>query len=149
MTDVPAPAIEIRMGATAHNTAVLGDVVTSGREAGPNIAIEASNGLLFVDLNVNTRGNTSFVAAGVELTFGDVLFFRPGLGLAVHDGKLDGGPSDLKFGSRLLVYARWDVGIKFDDSTSVALRLEHLSNGHRATPNNGLDNWGIVFAKKF
>jgi len=144
-----APAIEIRAAAIAHNTAILGDTVTSGREQGPNIAVEASNGWLFADLNVNTRGNTSFVAAGVELTFGDVLFFRPGLGLAVHDGKLDGGPSDLKFGSRVLVYARWDVGIQFDDYTSVALRLEHLSNGHRVSPNNGLDNWGIVLARTF
>jgi hypothetical protein len=148
MTDVPTPAIEFRVAATAHNTAVLGDVVTSGREKGPNIAIEASNGLIFADLNINTQGNTSFAAAGIELKFGDQFFWRPGLGLAVHNGKIDGGRDDLKFGSRLLIYARWDFGIQFDDM-SVALRLEHLSNGGGPRINNGLDNWGVVVSKKF
>ena len=148
MTDIPAPAIEIRVAATAHNTGWMGDSVTSGREKGPNIAIEASNGLLFVDLNVNTQGNTSFAAAGIELKFGDVFFWRPGLGLAVHDGKIDGAATDLKLGSRVLVYARWDFGIQFDDM-SVALRLEHLSNAGQSKVNNGLDNWGMVVSKKF
>jgi len=148
MTDVPTPAIEIRVAMTDHNTGWMGDTVTSGREKGPNVAIEASNGWLFADLNLNTRGDTSFAAVGIEHTFGDVLFWRPGLGLAVHDGKLDGGPSDLKLGSRVLVYARWDFGIKFDDM-SVALRLEHLSNAGQSKVNNGLDNWGVVVSKTF
>lgn len=146
MTDLPA--IEIRAAVMDHNTAILGDTVTSGREQGPDLAIEASNGLFFADLSLNTSSGTSFAAAGVETTFGDWLFFRPALGLAVHDGHLDGGADVLKLGSRVLIYARADFGIRFDDM-SVALRIEHLSNGPMPGPNNGLDNWGLVLAKRF
>ena len=140
--------VALRAAIVAHNTDVLGDTVTSGREAGPNIALEVSNGWLFADLSLNTRGETSFLAAGIEHTFGDGLFLRPALGLAIHDGTLDGARDDLKLGSRVLIYARADIGIRFDDLT-MALRIEHLSNGHTAAHNNGLDNWGIVVGRAF
>ena len=142
------PAIEIRSGSMAHNTAILGDVVTSGREQGPDLTLEASNGLLFADLTLNTQSGTSFVAAGLEQTFGDAWFIRPAVGLAIHDGKLDGQRNDLKLGSRVLIYARLDVGYDFG-SWNFAFRAEHLSNGPFGGPNNGLDNYGIVIARAF
>ena len=144
---LPAHA-EVRTGISDHNTAILGDHGTSGREDGPVINAEISNGTLFATASVNTAGDTSFAAAGLEYTLGDKWFIRPALGLAIHDGHINGDRNELKLGSRALIYTRADLGHDFGN-WSLAFRVEHLSNANLGDPNNGLDNYGVVIAWDF
>lgn len=147
----PCALAEARTGVMQHNSAVLGDHANAGKEGGPNIELELSSGRRvspFAVVSANTDGGTSFAAAGLEYTAGGELFVRPGVGLALHDGNINGPPGTLKLGARALFYARLDVGLTVTDYTALALRIEHLSNGHILGdgPNNGLDTVGISFA---
>jgi hypothetical protein len=145
---IDLPPIEIRLGVSEHNTAILGDHVTSGREDGPAINFDVASGALFATASLNTAGDTSFVATGVEHQFGSRFFLRPGFGLALHDGTLDGTGPYLKLGTRALAYVRADAGYDFGD-WNFALRVEHLSNAGFGSRNQGLDNYGIVIGRRF
>ncbi len=55
---------------------------------------------------VNTAGETHYAAAGISAKFGDRIFIRPGLGIAVHTGSAanfeDPDNGKIDFGSRVL-----------------------------------------------
>src|SRR5881394_304817 len=40
----------------------------------------------YVFASANTAGATNFAAAGLSWRFGDKVYLRPGIGIAVHDG---------------------------------------------------------------
>ena len=72
----------------------------------------------YVFAAVNTAGNTNYGAVGLSAKFGDRIYFRPGLGIAVHTGSSgDHFRNDkIAFGSRLLFEPEIAVGTRISDA---------------------------------
>jgi len=100
---------------------------------------------------VNTAGKTSYAAAGLSAKFGDRLFIRPGLGIAVHTGSAanfdDPTNNKVEFGSRVLFEPELGVGARLNSRTTVEASLVHLSHAQIfGKENPGIDNLGIRLA---
>lgn len=96
--------------------------------------------------SVNTRGDTSFVAAGLSTRFGRKLYVRPGLGVAIHDGSAANFTrrDRLAFGSRILFEPEIAVGAELNERVSVEASWVHLSHAQLfGTQNPGIDNIGL------
>src|SRR5436305_595007 len=63
---------------------------------------------------LNTSGNTSYAAVGLSAKFGNSIYIRPGIGLAIHNGSAaDYYRTDkIAFGSRLLFEPEIGVGAR-------------------------------------
>lgn len=101
---------------------------------------------------ISTSGGTSHGYAGlrwqVEMPLG--LFFGLGLGVAVHDGRLDVDRFDRKaLGSRALFHIPAEIGWRFDGRNSLSVYFEHTSNAGLANYNEGLDRIGIRYGYRF
>jgi len=100
---------------------------------------------------LNTAGKTSYAAAGLSAKFGDRLFIRPGLGIAVHTGSAanfdDPTNNKVEFGSRVLFEPELGVGARLNSRTTVEASLVHLSHAQIfGKENPGIDNLGIRLA---
>ena len=115
---------------------------------------------------VNTRGGTNYAAAGLSWRFnfvGDRFYFQPGIGAAIHTGRV-GLPSPeepglsfdeqqrrlvnwqtkLDLGSRVLFEPEWSLGWKATDRFSVEVSWIHLSHAQLAGRQNpGLGDLGL------
>jgi hypothetical protein len=94
---------------------------------------------------LNLRGDTSYAAAGLSWKFGDRLYVRPGLGLAIHNGSADKfNRSDrIAFGSRILFEPEIAVGTRINDRLSIEASWVHLSHAQLFSRQNpGIDNIG-------
>jgi hypothetical protein len=95
---------------------------------------------------VNTAGNTNYAAAGLSLKFGDRIYFRPGLGIAVHTGSAGNvyRTDKIAFGSRVLFEPEIGVGARIGDRATIEASWVHMSHaqlfGHE---NPGIDNFGV------
>ena len=117
-------------------------------------------------VGVNTRGGTDYAAAGFSwrLNFGgDRFYFEPGIGAAIHTGKVNlPSPYDqgltpaeqahrlhdwqtkLDLGSRVLFEPEWSLGWKATDRFSLELSWIHLSHAQLAGEQNpGLGDFGV------
>ncbi|MDQ3143322.1 MAG: acyloxyacyl hydrolase [Pseudomonadota bacterium] len=95
---------------------------------------------------LNSRGDTSYAAAGLSWKFGDALYVRPGLGVAIHNGSADKFDREdrLAFGSRFLINSELAVGTRVSDRMTVEASLVHLSHGQLfGGQNPGIDNIGV------
>lgn len=94
----------------------------------------------------NSAGDTNFAAIGLSARFGNRIYVRPGLGLAVHDGSsanLD-RTDRLAFGSRILFEPELAVGTQLNDRLDLEASWVHLSHGQIfGTQNPGIDNFGV------
>lgn len=102
---------------------------------------------------LNTSGETHYVAAGLSVKFGDRLYIRPGLGIAVHSGDNrdfeDPSDDDIEFGSSVLFAPEVGIGFAINDRASIEASLIHLSHGQIfGGQNPGIDNVGIRFNLK-
>lgn len=81
---------------------------------------------------VNSAGNTHYAAAGVSYKFGDQVYFRPGIGLAVHTGSAknfqDPANDKIDFGSRILFAPEVALGARLKDRLSLEASWVHLSH---------------------
>jgi hypothetical protein len=103
-------------------------------------------------VSVNSVGDTNFAAAGVSWKFGRQLYFRPGIGIAVHDGpeNVEPGEDRIDFGSRVLFEPEAAVGYQFNERTSAELTIVHLSHAKLfSSQNPGIDNIGIRVNHRF
>ena len=98
--------------------------------------------------SLNSAGDTHYVAAGVSAKFGDALYVRPGVGLALHTGSsarfqhFDHDHVD--FGSRILFAPEIAIGARVAPRISVEASLVHLSHGQLfGRQNPGIDNIGV------
>jgi hypothetical protein len=99
--------------------------------------------------SVNTRGDTSFVGAGLGWTLGKgPIYVRPGVGLVVHDGPAvrvgaDGVRTDL--GSRVLFEPEIALGTRVTDEASIEASWVHISHARlfNAHQNPGIDMMGV------
>ena len=97
---------------------------------------------------INTAGETSYAAAGLSAKFGDRIFVRPGLGIAVHNGSAkdyeDPTNGKTDFGSRVLFEPELAVGARLSSRATLEASWVHMSHaqifGHQ---NPGMDNFGV------
>jgi lipid A 3-O-deacylase len=168
------PVQELRVGLMAHNTPLL-ESKNANKEASPNIAGEivfASPQILswafaprpYLSASVNSGGDTSFVAAGLEwqARFGDVWSVQPGLGYALHNGETNnpfpnGDPRGTAFnrdkvllGSEDLFRVSLALTRELGPKWSAGLLWEHYSHGQilGENRNQGMDEVGLRFSRR-
>ena len=96
--------------------------------------------------SVHTGGDTHFAAAGLSWKIGGRVFFRPGVGVAVHtrrsDGVADGFRTDL--GSRVLFQPEVGIGYQISERAAIEATWVHISNAQLLSRQNpGMDSIGI------
>lgn len=97
---------------------------------------------------LNSAGDTSYAAAGLSAKFGDAIYIRPGIGLAVHTGStgnFDNRFNDkIEFGSRILFEPELGIGVRLAPRITAEASWVHLSHAQLfGKQNPGIDNIGI------
>jgi lipid A 3-O-deacylase len=103
---------------------------------------------------LNSKGDTSYAAAGLSWKFGDRIYIRPGLGLAVHSGSAaDVNHPDhdhVDFGSRILIEPEIGIGARLSDRLTIEASWVHLSHATLFSGQNpGIDNIGARLNFRF
>jgi hypothetical protein len=97
---------------------------------------------------LNTAGDTNYAAVGLSAKFGNRLYVRPGLGIAVHTGSAkdyeDPTNGKVDFGSRVLFEPELGIGFQASDRLSVEGSWVHMSHAQLfGRQNPGMDNLGV------
>ena len=97
---------------------------------------------------INTAGNTNYAAAGMSAKFGNQVYVRPALGIALHTGSAaefeDPFDDEIQFGSRLLFAPEISVGVQLSPRISAEASLVHLSHAQLSGGQNpGMDSVGL------
>ena len=150
----PAQAGEVFGGLYFHD--VDTPLTKSGVEGGVDLQLGYRSDPLmggkgpqaYVHANANSAGNTHFAAAGLAFKFGETVYVRPALGLAIHTGsakKYDvPGNGRIEFGSRVLFAPELAIGTKVGDRASIEASWVHLSHAQIfSSQNPGMDNFGL------
>jgi hypothetical protein len=148
-----ASAGEVFGGAYVHD--VDTPLSRSGVEGGADLMLGWRGGRIgrtplqpYVFGAINTSGEHHYAAAGLSAKFGDRLYLRPGLGLAIHSGSSrnfenpDNGEID--FGSRILFEPEVAVGARVSRRLSVEASWVHMSHAQLfGRQNPGVDHFGV------
>jgi hypothetical protein len=99
-------------------------------------------------VTVNTSGDTHYGAIGLSAKFGDRLFIRPGIGIAMHTGStadhFDPNDDQIEFGSRFLFEPELGIGAKLNDRLTMEASWVHMSHAQLfSRQNSGIHNLGI------
>lgn len=149
----PASASEIFGGIYAHD--VETPLTISGVEEGMDLQLGWRGERIartplqpYAFVSAHTEGQTHFAVAGLSAKFGDRLFIRPGLGVAVHTGSADDFENlmddEVDFGSRVLFAPELGLGAQINDRVSVEASLVHLSHAMIfGRQNPGMDSIGV------
>lgn len=149
----PASANELFGGLYAHDVDTF--LSRSGVEGGVSAQIGWRGERIgatplqpFVYGSLHSKGDTHFAAAGVSAKFGDSVFIRPGVGLAVHSGSARNfeNPTNgrVDFGSRLLFAPELGVGARIGPRTTIEASWVHYSHAQLfGRQNPGMDNIGM------
>jgi lipid A 3-O-deacylase len=147
----PASAGELFGGLYVHDVKTPLD--KSGIESGMDVQLGYRGGKIghtplqpYIFGALNTAGNTNYAAVGLSAKFGDKVYIRPGLGLAVHTGSAaDYYRTDkIAFGSRVLFEPEVAIGARVNDRLSVEASWVHMSHATLFSRENpGIDNLGI------
>ena len=97
---------------------------------------------------LNSAGNTHYAAAGLSAKFGDRIYVRPGLGIAIHTGSSANFDNpfndDVEFGSRILFAPEIGIGVRVAPRVTAEASLVHLSHGTLFSGQNpGIDTVGV------
>lgn len=149
----PAHAGELFGGLYAH------DINTPVTHAGPESGLDLQLGWRgkrigktplqpYALVTVNTSGDTHYGAIGLSAKFGDRLFVRPGIGIAVHTGstadRFNPDNDDIEFGSRFLFEPELGIGARLNDRLSIEASWVHMSHASLfSEQNSGIHNLGI------
>lgn len=152
---VPAPAVasDLWIGLYQHDVTLSSTRFETGQDIkagwiGERIsslsAIGRPSPHLLVSASLN--GSTNYVAAGLNWRFGNELYVRPGIGIAVHDGPSravrEGRRVDL--GSPIVFEPEIAVGWAVNTRVAVEASWIHLSHGTLfSRQNRGMDSWGL------
>ena len=151
----PAHAGEIFGGLYVHD--VDTPLTKSGIEDGIDVQLGyrwGERGLQpYVFAAANTAGETHYAAAGLSYKFGDRIFIRPGLGIAIHTGSdadFDNPFNDrVEFGSRILFEPELGVGFRISDRATIEASWVHMSHALIfGRQNPGIDNIGARLSWK-
>ena len=149
----PAQAGEVFGGAYAHDVKLPTD--KSGVESGADIMLGYRGGAIghtplqpYVFGALNTAGDTSYAAVGLSAKFGRSIYFRPGLGIAIHNGSAknfqDLSNDEVEFGSRVLFEPEVAVGAQVNNRLSIEASWVHMSHAQLfGRQNPGIDNLGV------
>lgn len=148
-----ARADEVFGGVYAHAVGTRLSL-SSSRESGVDFHVGYRGGPIFARMKLqpyvlaalNSKGDTSYAAAGLSWKFGERFYIRPGIGLAVHNGSTDDFTRDdrIAFGSRVLIESEVGVGARINDRLTAEASLVHLSHGQVfGGQNPGIDNIGV------
>lgn len=147
----PAAAGEIFGGINAHDVDTFLSI--SGIEDGADVQlgwrgdrIAATPLQPYAFVSAHTEGETHFAVAGLSARFGDRIFIRPGVGVAVHTGSADNfqRTDRIAFGSRVLFAPELGVGARVTDRLSVEASWVHLSHAQLfGRQNPGMDSIGV------
>ena len=146
-----ASAAELFGGIYVHD--VDTPLTKSGLEGGVDIMVGLRGGRIgstplqpYGFVAVNSSGETNYGAIGLSAKFGEAIYVRPGVGLALHTGS-DGNfqrEDKIAFGSRILFQPEIAVGAKINDRLSVEASWVHMSHGTLLSRQNpGIDNFGV------
>lgn len=107
----------------------------------------------YILASVNSAGDTSFAAVGLSWKFGEKIYLRPGIGVAIHDGpKLAFAPdgSQTQLGSRVLFEPELAVGVKISERVDLEASWVHLSHARifSSVQNPGIDSIGMRLVVK-
>lgn len=155
-----ASSLELRGGVLAHDVPLLWSGFQLEKGVDINVEVlfgqgwQILGGTLRPSLgtSINTSGYTSkvYLDARWEFDLSSRVFLGFGLGVAVHDGKLDPFWTDRKaLGSPVLFHIPFELGLRLDKRQSVSIFFEHMSNGNFANYNEALDNLGVRYGVKF
>lgn len=102
----------------------------------------------YVFAAVNSAGNTNYGAIGLSAKFplGSQIYFRPGLGIAVHTGSAGKyyRTDKIAFGSRVLFEPEIALGTQLSKRVSVEASWVHMSHAQIfGKENPGIDNLGM------
>lgn len=155
-TAAPAQAGEIFGGLYVHD--VETPLTHSGIEGGMDVQLGYRWDRLgrtrlqpYVFAAANTAGETNYAAAGLSMKFGESVFIRPGLGIAVHTGSA--GNFDrrdrIAFGSRILFQPELGIGFRLSERATVEASWVHMSHAQLfGRQNPGIDNIGARLSWK-
>jgi len=167
---------ELKIGALAHDVPLTAN---SKEPLGPDLNLEVVFGpsldFLFgtirpaLGATVNFAGYTSKayldVRWQVECCWG--AFFALGIGAAIHNGEEDSlanwksltGPAlqaalataenHKQLGSLVLFHPTFEWGYRLNESSSLSIFYEHISNANTAAKNEGLDSLGLRYGYRF
>ncbi len=151
---VPAEAGEVFGGIFVHDVDTF--LTHSGVEGGMDLQLGyrwdplmAGKGPQpYVFAAVNSSGETHYAAAGLSFKFGDKVYVRPGLGIAVHTGSAGDfdhfGHDHIDFGSRILFEPELGLGFRIGDRATIEASWVHLSHAQILSRQNpGIDNFGV------
>ena len=153
LASAPAQAGEVFGGVYAHDVKLPTD--KSGVERGADVMVGFRGGRIghtplqpYVFGALNTSGDTSYAAVGLSAKFGGSIYFRPGLGLAVHNGSAkkfqDLSNNEIEFGSRILFEPEVAVGAQVNSRLSIEASWVHMSHAQLfGRQNPGIDNLGL------
>jgi hypothetical protein len=152
-TAAPAHAGEVFGGVYVHD--VDTPLTKSGIENGFDLQLGFRGGRIghtplqpYIFGALNTAGDTSYAAIGLSAKFGDQIYVRPGLGIAIHNGSAkkfqDLANDKIDFGSRILFEPELGIGMRVTNRASIEASWVHMSHaqlfGHQ---NPGIDNIGV------
>ena len=157
LASAPAQAGELFGGLYVHDLDT--PLTKSGIEGGVDVQLGWRGGRIgstplqpYVFAAVNTAGETNYGAIGISAKFGDKLYVRPGLGLAVHTGSSGNfqRTDRVAFGSRVLFEPELGVGVQLNDRVSMEASWVHLSHAQLLGGQNpGIDNIGMRINVRF
>ena len=147
----PAHAGEIFGGLYIHD--IRSPLTQSDLEGGADVQLGWRGGRIartplqpYAFAALNTAGNTNYGAVGISAKFGDKLYVRPGLGIAVHTGSAGNfqRTDKIAFGSRILFEPELGIGARINDRLSVEASWVHMSHAQLfGRQNPGIDNVGV------
>jgi hypothetical protein len=111
-------------------------------------AISEGSGLEpYIFGSLNSRGDTHFAAVGLSRKFGDRVYVRPGLGIAIHTGSsrnTDNPDNDrIELGSRILFAPELGIGARISERMTLEASWVHLSHATLfGKQNPGIDTIG-------
>ena len=147
----PASAGELFGGLYVHDVKTPLD--KSGIESGMDAQLGYRGGKIghtplqpYIFGALNTAGNTSYAAVGLSARFGDRIYIRPGIGLAVHTGSASDyyRTDKIAFGSRVLFEPEVGIGARVNGHLDVEASWVHMSHATLFSRENpGIDNFGV------
>jgi lipid A 3-O-deacylase len=158
-TSVQAQEVFLGAGKQGASTPFSLDAQEKGAQVQFGIRGKREAGLSFIGSpslyavgSVSTSGYTSFIAGGLSWKFGDTIYLRPGIGIAVHNRNsvrigADRYRKDL--GSPVLFEPEIAVGAKINDRWAAELSWLHVSHAQLfGVQNPGLDIIGARIVYK-
>ncbi|MEO6198741.1 MAG: acyloxyacyl hydrolase [Sphingomicrobium sp.] len=151
----PAAAGELFGGVYVHD--VDTPLTKSGIEGGADIMAGYRFGKIaatpiqpYAFVAVNTAGETNYGAIGISAKFGDKVYIRPGIGLAIQTGSSknfsDPTNGKIDFGSRILFEPELGIGVRLAPRATIEASWVHMSHATLLSRQNpGIDNFGLRF----